>query len=116
MKEFNPITRVYTKIVREWKYYDEEKQRNITTQYEIAYKDYDTETEKLVGQGTADFSPERKRDQLKCYFVQVYNGRVNHSGGKMTDTIGRIMVNHKTCAIKAARLVYGDQVARVDKF
>lgn len=89
-----------------------------TGYYEIAYKEFDAETGELIGEGSADFSSARMRGELKRYDVQAYSGRLNRAGGRMTETIGVIFVskNQKFPAIKAARLIYGERVARIERF
>lgn len=110
------IIRVYTGNIKTIKKAD--WRINQSGYYEIGYKEFDAETGELVGEGTADFSSARMRGELKRYDVQAYSGRLNRAGGRMTETIGVIFVskNQKYPAIKAARLIYGERVARVERF
>ena len=110
------IIRVYTGIVKTIRKPDWRAKQ--TGCYEIGYKEFDAETGELVNEGTADFSSARKNSELKQYDVQTYTGRVNRAGGRMTETAGEIYVskNQKFPAIRAARLVYGANVARVERF
>lgn len=109
------IIRIYTKIVKTIR--EPNWRTKQTGYYEIAYKEFDAETGELVGEGTADFTSTRKREELKQYDVQTYTGKTNRAGGRMTETVGGMYVdkNQKFPAIRAARFVYGEGVARIDK-
>lgn len=110
------IVRVYKGTVKTIKKAD--WRINQSGYYEIGYEEFDTETGELVSEGSADFSSARMRGELKRYDVQAYSGRRNRAGGRMTETIGVIFVskNQKFPAIRAARLVYGENVARIERF
>lgn len=110
------IIRVYTGIEKTIRNADWKNKE--TGYYEIPYKEFDAETGELIGEGTADFTGTRKREELKRYIVQTFSGRVNRAGGRMTETAGWIYVskNQKFPAIKAARLIYGERVARIERF
>lgn len=89
-----------------------------TGYYEIAYKEFDAETGELVDEGTADFTGARIHNELQKYLVLTNTGETNRAGGRKTDAAGWIYVNRnqKFPAVKAARLVYGKNVARVKKY
>ena len=110
------IIRVYTGSVKTLRKCDPSTRQ--TGYYEITYKEYDAETGELVGEGSADFTGSRMSSELKKYLVQTYSGRVNRAGGRMTETTGWIYVskNQRFPAIRAARLVHGENVARVERF
>lgn len=110
------IIRVYKGSVKTLRHFNPETREN--GYYEIAYKEYDAETGELVGEGSADFTGSRMSSELKKYLVQTYSGRVNRAGGRMTETTGWIYVskNQRFPAIRAARLAYGENVARVKKY
>lgn len=103
----------YGKIVRTWTSYIERTGREEITQYEIEYTTYDAETGEIVETGTKDMSPERLRDIL-VYDVQAGTGETRRDGAETTATIGKIRVRKTDrAAIRAARLIYGDSVRRV---
>lgn len=110
------IIRVYTGSVKTIRKCDPATKQ--TGYYEITYKEFDAETGELIGEGSADFTGSRMSSELKKYLVQTYSGRVNRAGGRVTETTGWIYVskNQKFPAIKAARLIYGERVARVKKY
>lgn len=110
------IIRVYTGNIKTIRKSDLKTRQ--TGYYEIPYKEFDTETGELVGEGSADFTGTRMCSELKQYNVQTYTGETNRAGGRMTETIGVIFVskNQKFPAIKAARLIYGERVARIERF
>lgn len=103
----------YGKIVRTWTSYIERTGREEITQYEIEYTTYDAETGEIVETGTKDMSPERLRDIL-VYDVQASTGECRKDGAETTETIGTVRVRKTDrAAIRAARLIYGDSVRRV---
>lgn len=110
------IIRVYTGSVKTIRKFDPITKQ--TGYYEITYKEFDAETGEQIGEGSADFTGSRMSNELKKYLVQTYSGRVNRAGGRMTETTGWIYVskNQKFPAIKAARLIYGERVARIERF
>ena len=110
------IIRVYTGIVKTIKKADWRTKE--TGYYEIPYKEFDAETGELVGEGTADFTGTRMCSELKQYNVQTYTGKTNRAGSRTTSNAGAIRVskNQRFPAIRAARLVYGENVARVKKY
>lgn len=110
------IIRVYTGNEKTIRKFDPRTRQ--TGYYEISYKEFDAETGELVGEGSADFTGERMRSELKQYNVQTYTGETNRAGSRTTTNAGAIRVskNQKFPAIRAARLVYGENVARVERF
>lgn len=110
------IIRVYTGNVKTIKKAD--RKINQSGYYEIGYKEFDAETGELIGEGSADFSFARMRSELKQYNVQTYTGETNRAGSRTTSNAGAIRVskNQKFPAIKAARLIYGERVARIERF
>ena len=110
------IIRVYKGSVKTLRHFNPETRE--TGYYEIAYKEFDAETGELVGEGTAYFTGTRMYKELQKYLVSVYNGETNRAGGRKTDAVGWIYVskNQKFPVIKAARLAYGENVARVKKY
>lgn len=75
------IVRLYGKIKEEWEVFDEEKQRNITTQIEVIYADYDVNTCECVAVGTEDFSFERYRTTVNNSNVFIWDGIRRNKGG-----------------------------------
>lgn len=110
------IIRVYKGSVKTLRFFNPETRE--TGYYEIAYKEFDAETGELVGEGTADFTGTRMCSELKQYNVQTYTGKTNRAGSRTTSNAGAIRVskNQKFPAIRAARLVYGENVARIVKY
>lgn len=110
------IIRVYTGSVKTLRKCDPSTRQ--TGYYEIAYKEYDAETGELVGEGSADFTGTRMCSELKQYNVQTYTRETNRTGSRTTSNAGAIRVskNQKFPAIKAARLIYGECVARIERF
>lgn len=110
------IIRVYTGNVKTIKKAD--RKINQSGYYEIGYKEFDAETGELIGEGSADFSSARMCSELKQYNVQTYTGETNRAGSRTTSNAGAIRVskNQKFPAIKAARLIYGERVARIERF
>lgn len=110
------IIRVYTGSVKTLRKCDPSTRQ--TGYYEIAYKEYDAETGELVGEGSADFTGTRMCSELKQYNVQTYTRETNRAGSRTTSNAGAIRVskNQKFPAIKAARLIYGERVARIERF
>ena len=109
------IIRVYTGIVKTIRKSDLKTRQ--TGYYEIPYKEFDAETGEQVGEGTADFTGTRMCSELKQYNVQTYTGETNRAGSRTTSNAGAIRVskNQRFPAIRAARLVYGESVARVER-
>lgn len=110
------IIRVYTGIVKTIRKPDWKTRQ--TGYYELAYKEFDAENGELIGEGTADFTSTRKRKELKKYLALTYSGETNRAGGKMTKPAGWLYVskNQKFPAIRAARLAYGEDVVRIEKY
>lgn len=110
------IIRVYTGNVKTIKKAD--RKINQSGYYEIGYKEFDAENGELVGEGTADFTGTRMYKELQKYLVRVYTGETNRAGGRKTEPSEWIYVskNQKFPVIKAARLAYGENVARVKKY
>lgn len=110
------IIRVYTGNVKTIKKAD--RKINQSGYYEIGYKEFDAENGELIGEGSADFSSVRMCSELKQYNVQTYTGETNRAGSRTTSNAGAIRVskNQKFPAIKAARLIYGERVARIERF
>lgn len=72
--------RVYGKVLEQWFAYNENG-REVLTQEEIAYRDFDTETGELVGVGSEDFSPERERREIDRAWVWTWDGQRRNRGG-----------------------------------
>lgn len=73
--------RIYGKTVNTWKAYDEALGREVITQIEVAYDEYDYETAEKIGSGTEDFSSQRARD-LKTYWVWTWDGKSYNQGAR----------------------------------
>ena len=82
--------------------------------YEVFYKEYD-ENGRLIGEGSEDFNNRRLRT-LRRYIVRAYTGEVNRAGQKTTYEIGFIRIGKNTKPGTAARMIYGENVARTIKF
>lgn len=110
------IIRVYTGNVKTIRKPDWKTRQN--GYYELAYKEFDAETGELIGEGTADFTGTRMCSELKQYNVQTYTGETNRAGSRTTSNAGAIRVskNQRFPAIRAARLIYGERVARIERF
>lgn len=110
------IIRVYKGSVKTLRHFNPETRE--TGYYEIAYKEFDAKTGELVGEGTAYFTGTRMYKELQEYLVCVYTGETNRAGGRKTEPSEWIYVskNQKFPVIKAARLAYGENVARVKKY
>lgn len=77
-----PVTvRIYGNTLNRWTHTDE-RGREFTTQYEIAYKEYDTETMTLAGVGSEDFSPARLRKDTRHKGVFTWDGKSYRKDGK----------------------------------
>lgn len=79
MKEYETI-KVYGKTINRWTAYDEIRGREITTQIEVEYKEYDS-TGKLVGAGTEDFTRDRWDSQTNDYELWGWDGNHYNKGG-----------------------------------
>lgn len=114
MEKMPTYITVYGKVVRTWEQISWKTGKEETYQYEIEYTTYDAESGEIVETGTKDMSPERLREIL-VYDVQAGAGRIRRDGAEMTAKIGTVRVRKTDrVAIKAARLVYGDTVRRVE--
>lgn len=81
-KEENKMRiRIYGKILEVWTAEDA-RGREITTQTEIAYREYDSETGELLGSGSEDFSPARERSEIDCRWIWTWDGDRRNKGGK----------------------------------
>lgn len=104
---------VYGKIVRTWKRINWKTGKEETSQIEIEYTTYDAGSGKIVAQGTKDLSPAQWRE-IVIYDVQAGTGHIRKDGAEMTGLVGTVRVRKSDhVAIKAARLIYGDAVRRV---
>lgn len=113
MEKMPTYITVYGKVIRTWTAHIEHTGREEVTQYEIEYTTYDAETSEIVETGTKDMSPERLRDIL-VYDVQASTGRTRKDGAEMTETVGTVRVRKTDrAALRAAHLIYGDSVRRV---
>ena len=90
--------RIYGKTINTWKAWEtytwkgETREREITTQYEIEYKEYD-ENGNLVATGTEDFSRERYR-QIDTQWVWVWDGvKQNRGGHRAFECMGTVTFN-----------------------
>ena len=72
--------RIYGKVINTWNRIDE-KGRVFWLQKEIAYKEYNPETGKLVAEGTEDFSPERYYNEVAIHWVYTWDGKKRNAGG-----------------------------------
>ena len=79
MKEYETL-KIYGEKVNRWTAWDENKGREVTTQIEVEYKEYDT-TGKLVAIGTEDFTVARYIEQLNDYSVWGWDGSHMNRGG-----------------------------------
>lgn len=75
------IVRIYGKLLNTWSYTDDEG-REIVTQFELAYKDYNSETGDLVAVGSEDFSQERYKTSISWKMVWTWDGVRYNKGGK----------------------------------
>ena len=77
-----PVTvRIYGNVVNRWTHTDESG-REFTTQYEIEYREYDTENMKLAGVGSEDFSPARLRKDTRHKGIFTWDGKTYRKDGK----------------------------------
>lgn len=90
--------RIYGKTVNTWKAWEtfiwrgQEKEREVITQYEVEYKEYDKDGN-LVAVGTEDFSAERAR-VLDNKWVWTWDGKTYNKGGhRMFDCQGSIKID-----------------------
>lgn len=116
MNDTPTIIRVYTGHVKTLRYFNPETRE--TGYYEIPYKEFDAETGELVGEGTADFTGTRMYKELEKYLVWVCTDETNRAGGRKTEPKEWIYVskNQKFPVVKAARIMCGENVARVKKY
>lgn len=93
--------RIYGKIIETWTHIDETG-RERTTQYEVAYKEYD-ETGDLVGIGSEDFSTDRYHKTLLTKMVYTWDGVKRNKGNyRWFDCCGFVTYNRKHVkAVKA---------------
>lgn len=90
------------------------KVRELSLAYwEIPYTEY-REDGSIKRKGIEDFSAQRY-NELNRYNVRAYTGEISPSGSKLTHVIGCFLLNKGDSPSKAARLIYGDRVARVDR-
>lgn len=86
MKEYETL-KVYGKIANRWNAFSEERGREVTTQVEVEYKEFD-HTGKLIATGTEDFSPARLDEQTNYYEVWGWDGsHLNRGGHKYFDRL-----------------------------
>lgn len=77
-----PVTvRLYGKTLNRWTAFSEALGREIETQTEVAYKEYDSETGDLVAVGSEDFSPSRWRSEVSRKWVHTWDGERRNKGG-----------------------------------
>lgn len=85
--------------------------------YEVPYTEYRADGT-IVCIGTEDFSSESLRKCTKRFDVYCYNGKTLHGayreGYKRTEWVGSLRTSKNACKIAVARMVYGDNVARVN--
>ncbi len=107
MKKPKIIT-IYGKIVRTWTAWSEVKEREIITQIEVEYMQYDAKTGEIIATGTRDIA----RQDMDDY--SVYDVQAARDGARYTDTVGTVTVRTRDrAALTAARIVYGAHVVRV---
>ncbi len=110
----NDTITIYGKVIRKWISVDEKTGRDVLAQIEVEYVTCDAKTGEVISDGTKDIG-RSCFDRYLVYDVLRYNGRVNKGGGRMTDYVGTIAVSRGSrAALRAARLIYGEDVARVD--
>ena len=73
--------RIYGKVLERW-YNDDEKWGKVTTQIEVSYREYDSETGEIVGAGSEDFSIERWHRDLETRWAWTWDGERRNKGGK----------------------------------
>lgn len=110
----NDTITIYGKVIRKWISADETGREHLT-QIEVEYVTCDAKTGEVISDGTKDIGRSCFAQYL-VYDVQRYNGRINKGGKRMTDTVGTIAVSRESrSALRAARLIYGENVARVER-
>ena len=72
--------RIYGKVLETWEAYDWELGCHVPVQYEFSYKDYDMDG-RLIGSGSEDFSPARKRMAMSERWVWTWDGKKRNRGG-----------------------------------
>lgn len=74
--------RIYGKTLNRWTAAQtiNDIERDVTTQIEIAYKDYYLDGT-VAGSGSEDFSPERYRKEIATYEARTWDGNKRNRGG-----------------------------------
>ena len=72
--------RIYGKELNVWKR-EAENGRMVTTYEEVAYKEYDSETNELIGEGSEDFSMDRYLAEVESRWIYIWNGEKRNKGG-----------------------------------
>lgn len=73
--------RIYGKTLKIWTA-DDEKWGKVTTQKEISYREYDSETGEVVGAGSEDFSMKRLGMDTEDKWVWTWDGQKLNKGDK----------------------------------
>ncbi len=74
------VVRIYGETLNVWTYTDDNG-REYTRQLEKAYKEYDSETNELVGVGSEDFSLDRWHKEAEERWVWTWDGVKRNKGG-----------------------------------
>ena len=80
MKEYETL-KVYGKKINRWTAYDEQRGKEITTQVEVEYKEYDRDGE-LIATGTEDFSKDRWDNEVRDYMMWAWDGETRGKVGQ----------------------------------
>ena len=81
MKEYETL-KVYGDTLNYWKAYDEQLGREVVTQREVEYKEYDSQGN-LINVGTEDFSTQRwNESSINHYEAWGWDGEHLQKGGK----------------------------------
>ena len=80
MKESDTL-KIYGKTINRWTAFDEKSGKEITTQREIEYQEYDRNGN-LVGCGTEDFSTERWKAEIRSYMMWAWDGKTRNKAGQ----------------------------------
>lgn len=84
--------RLYGKALNKW-YSEHEKYGKVMTQIELAYTEFDAETDEIVAVGSEDFSTERYH-KLSQKFLFTWDGlRYNKGGKRWFEDCGMVTYN-----------------------
>lgn len=83
--------RIYGKRLNTWTAINE-KGREVATQIELAYKEYNEDGE-LVGTGSEDFSMERYNAEIQRVWICTWDGQKRNKGGyRWFDNCGSVEI------------------------